>query len=212
VIGKIPPNERDVPLDPADPGAVANQLMAWIGLSMKKSRNMEGLKLLSDLGMTVPQTVALHMCAFEDDVTMTTLVERLGLSPSAVSSMVQRMVELDLVTRSEDERDRRQKLVRVTDTGRAFIQRLMVSRYEDLRASLEPLSETTRADLFHVLARMLDEIAPGFSDLRGTEHACSASVPMQFSTGPTAATSAAGTSEVGPSEPPESSLPKKGET
>ena len=178
--GKVPPPFADASAPSADAGAVANLLMAWIGLSMKKSRNMEGLKLLSDLGMTVPQSVTLHMCAFENDVTMTTLVERLGLSASAVSSMVQRMVELDLVTRSEDERDRRQKVVRVTETGRVFIERLLMARYEDMRASLEPISVGARAELARALARMLDEIAPGFSAaVAATEQGCSASEFMR---------------------------------
>jgi len=161
----------------ASPGTLAARMMAWIGLSMKQTRNMEGLQVLSEFGMTVPQTVALHLCAFESDVTMSMLVDRLALSPSAVSSMVQRLVELGFVTRSEDERDRRQKLVQVTENGRAFIERMMAARYEDMRLAFEPLSEETRALLSLALERMIREIAPehDFSS-SGTDLRCPTSV------------------------------------
>jgi DNA-binding MarR family transcriptional regulator len=140
------------------PDGLASLMMTWIGIAMKTNTNVEGLKLVADLGLTIPQLVALHVAFFEGPATQSMVVERLGLSPSAVSSLVQRLVELGLLARAEDERDRRQKNLSVTDAGRALVERMLASRFADMRASVAPLSAPVRADLARVLRRIVDEL------------------------------------------------------
>ena len=101
---------------------VTQQVMTWIGLSMRLSeaRPMtESLGLLNELGLTMPQLVALHVIAFGGPTTMTRLIERVCLSTSAVSALLHRLVEMGLCERQDDPVDRRQHRVQVTAAGQA---------------------------------------------------------------------------------------------
>lgn len=134
--------------------ALAEQVMTWILLSMKHRRSVSGMKLMVERGLSVPQIAALHVCVYEPIATLSTLVEHLSLSPSAVSALVQKMVEQGLLTRVEDARDRRQKRVGITDDGRKIVEELAAARFDDMRAAFVPLTiETKRA-----FARVLDDV------------------------------------------------------
>lgn len=141
---------------------VTEQVMCWIGMSMRLASRRpmtESLGVLNDLGLTMPQVVALHVIAFEGSATMTQLVERVGLSPSAVSHLVHRLVGAGLCERKDDPVDRRQKRIRLTKEGQALIKRLMQSRVADTRTSIEPLSPATREKLSEVLALVTADLA-----------------------------------------------------
>ena len=141
---------------------VTEQVMCWIGMSMRLASRRpmtESLGVLNDLGLTMPQVVALHVIAFEGSATMTQLVERVGLSPSAVSHLVHRLVGAGLCERKDDPVDRRQKRIRLTKEGQALIKRLMQSRVADTRTSIEPLSPATREQLSQVLELVTADLA-----------------------------------------------------
>ena len=140
---------------------VTQQLMTWIGLSMRLAdeRPMtDSLGLLNELGLTLPQLVALHVIAFGGPTTMTRLIERVGLSTSAVSALLNRLVEMGLCDRQDDPVDRRQRRVHVTTAGQDVIKRLLQSRMKDTRGSIEPLSTATRCRLSGVLTVVNQEL------------------------------------------------------
>jgi len=139
--------------DPLD-DALAEQMMSWILLSMKQRRAVSGMRLMVERGLSVPQIAALHVCVYEPHATLSTLVEHLSLSPSAVSALVQKMVEQGLLTRVEDARDRRQKRVGITAEGRRIVEELAAARFDDMRAAFVPLSTTTK----RAFARVLDDV------------------------------------------------------
>lgn len=164
---KIPTDLPGAP-DAPPPAAAApsvdelsTQIMTWIGLAMRlsKARPMtESLGMLNELGLTMPQIVALHVMAFEGSMTMTGLVERLGLSTSAVSHLLHRLVQMGLCERQDDPDDRRQRRVRLTPHGVEIVRRLLQSRISDTRGSIEPLSDDARRRLSEVLALIVDEL------------------------------------------------------
>lgn len=140
---------------------VTQQVMTWIGLSMRLSeaRPMtESLGLLNELGLTMPQLVALHVIAFGGPTTMTRLIERVCLSTSAVSALLHRLVEMGLCERQDDPVDRRQHRVQVTAAGQDVVRRLLQSRMKDTRASIVPLSAATRGLLSRVLGVVNQEL------------------------------------------------------
>ncbi len=141
--------------------ALSGQVMTWIGLSMRLSKAQpmaESLVMLNELGLTMPQIVALHVMAFEGAMTMTRLVERLGLSTSAVSHLLHRLVQMGLCDRRDDPADRRQKRVRLTPAGVDVVRRLLKSRVSDTRGSIEPLSSEARRRLSEVLTMIVGEL------------------------------------------------------
>lgn len=140
---------------------ITHQIMTWIGLSIRLSRTppmTESLGMLNELGLTMPQIVALHVMAFDGAMTMTTLVDRLGLSTSAVSHLLHRLVQMGLCERRDDPLDRRQKRVRLTPAGVDVVARLLKSRVSDTRSSIEPLSDDARRRLGAVLTLIVEEL------------------------------------------------------
>jgi DNA-binding MarR family transcriptional regulator len=94
---------------------------------------------------------------------MSTLVQRLGVSLSTVSGLVDKVVDHGLATRREDPADRRQVLVGLTPEGAAFIDRFRELNARQMRELLEALEdgelEQVRLALGH-LARAAARIVP----------------------------------------------------
>lgn len=145
-------------------------LMAWIGLSMRINRGNEAVRSMADLGLTMPQIAALHALMFEGPRSVTDLGTDLGLSMSATSSLVQRLVEQGLVSRTEDLADRRQKRVELTAAGRKLVERMLKARQRELRASLEHISADLRAELQRTMRRIVEELGGKADELCGATH------------------------------------------
>jgi len=153
-----------------DVDELARLLMAWVGLSMRISRGAESLRTLSDTGMTMAQVSAVHVLMFEGPQGVGDLAQCLGHSVSATSSLVQRLVEQGLVSRTEDPSDRRQKSVELTVAGKKLVERLMKARYRELRAGLEHIQAETRAELRRVIRRVVDELEAKVGEPAATTH------------------------------------------
>jgi hypothetical protein len=86
------------------------------------------------------------------------LVDQLGLTPSTISHLVQRLVESGDAVRVEDELDRRQKRLSLTPQGIARTDQMMEARRDEVRASIVPLSASTRQELAAVLRKVVSEL------------------------------------------------------
>ena len=71
----------------------------------------------------MPQAKLLYLLGASGELHMSDLVQRLGVSLSTVSGLVDRVVDHGLATRREDPADRRQVVVGLTPAGAAFIDR-----------------------------------------------------------------------------------------
>lgn len=97
---------------------------------------------------------------------MSDLAHQLGISASSLSSLVERLVEANLARRREDERDRRNVLVSLTDGGLELLdtfQELGVHHLRELLSQLddEGLQTVNQAiDLLVAAARRLSTEAP----------------------------------------------------
>jgi DNA-binding MarR family transcriptional regulator len=147
---------------PLSTDEVAGLLMQWMSASMRTCQQggpAASFRLLDKLGATMPMTVALHVLAFAGPQTMTQLSAQIGLSASATSHLLQRLVDLSLAQRHEVPGDRRQRLLAITPRGRRAVDELMNARLTEMRESLAPLSTTTRSRLGHALRAVLAELA-----------------------------------------------------
>ncbi len=71
--------------------------------------------------VTMSQAKALYLLSVRPGVPMSSIAAELGVGPSAVSGLVDRLVAQGYVERREDPVDRRQQLVTITDTGTAAL-------------------------------------------------------------------------------------------
>jgi DNA-binding MarR family transcriptional regulator len=107
-----------------------------------------------NLNLTIPQLKSLFLIAREGSMNTKSLAEALGVTPSNVTGIVDRLVKQGLVSRQENPEDRRMLLIRVTDKGEAI---------------LTSLREETISSMSEVLARMsteeLSSLARGLASL-----------------------------------------------
>jgi DNA-binding MarR family transcriptional regulator len=82
------------------------------------------------------------------------LGERLFIQPPSVTGVVDRLEREGLVARSKEEEDLRVRRVRLTDTGRAMIRRVLAVHAEEIRTIMSGLSAQQQT----MLARLLDQL------------------------------------------------------
>ena len=76
--------------------------------------------LLADLGLTYPQYIVLMALWEREDVSVGDLGQRLGLPPSGVTPVLDRLEAAGLLLRRRGSEDRRHVVVALTDAGRAL--------------------------------------------------------------------------------------------
>lgn len=161
---KPPEEEREL-------NELAALIASWVSSSMRLNRKNDALKAMAELGLTFPQIGALHVLMFEGAMAVSALTDKLDLSVSAVSHLVQRLVEARLVKREEHDTDRRQKVVSLSDEGRALVERLMKARLKEFRASVEHVKPELRTELKAVLEKIVDDLSWRSAELQHVLHA-----------------------------------------
>jgi DNA-binding MarR family transcriptional regulator len=128
-------------------------LELWSLLMRGSSRQM--FAILGELDLTLTQMKTLGLlddCVAE--VSVKELSERLGLSLPATSRTVDGLLRRGLLSRHEDTEDRRIKRVRLTDDGRAMVQRIVTARLQGLESYAASLSDDQRAALMAALVEL----------------------------------------------------------
>jgi DNA-binding MarR family transcriptional regulator len=92
-------------------------------------------------GLSFTQVKCLALLSDADSLSLSALADELVLSLPAASRAVDALVQRGEVTRVEDARDRRSKLVSITPSGRRILERLIAVRragLERILAGMEP--------------------------------------------------------------------------
>jgi MarR family transcriptional regulator, transcriptional regulator for hemolysin len=105
---------------------------------------------LEKSGVSLTQAKCLMLLTDADEPkSVKALADALGLSLPGVSRSVEAMVQRGEVTRDEDPRDRRCKMVSVTPRGRRLYERLMAIRLAGVRRFVDELNEDEKEALAH---------------------------------------------------------------
>jgi DNA-binding MarR family transcriptional regulator len=94
-----------------------------------------------EIAITMPQAKLLYLLGASGELHMSEVVQRLGVSLSTVSGLVDRVVDHGLATRREDPSDRRQVLVGLTAEGADFVDRFRELNARQMRELLERLDD-----------------------------------------------------------------------
>ena len=116
------------------------------------------LGTLTNASVTLQQVLLLRRLASSGKSTPSALAEQMHMSLPAVSQMVERLVQLELVSRFELPDDRRKKQLTVTNRGHALLKRIAAARTADYAAGLVSLSPRVRLALAGVLEDALREL------------------------------------------------------
>ncbi len=83
-----------------------------------------GLTLLAPLGLHGGHRRAIHFLARQPEITVTELLSLLGLTKQSLGRLLAELASQDLVRERQGTRDRRQKLLSLTEAGRALERQL----------------------------------------------------------------------------------------
>lgn len=91
--------------------------------------------------LTVVQFFTLRLLAREERLKVTDIAGCLGVTLSAITGLINRLYKLGLVTRDQDEADRRVVWIKLTPKGRELIDELNEKRAEKLAVLLREMPE-----------------------------------------------------------------------
>jgi DNA-binding MarR family transcriptional regulator len=136
--------------------SLAAMLQRWIEVSMHHS--IRGFICYArESGLSTSQLGALLHIHHRGRSGVTDLGDDLGVTSSAASQMLERLVQQELVLRSEDPDDRRVKQIILTDKGLQVIQDSIRSRQDWLYEMVESLSDSEKETVMAALNILIDK-------------------------------------------------------
>lgn len=123
---------------------------------LKKLGEAGAIQVAAGLDMSFSQLCSLFILDTADhNLALHELAERLGLSVAATGRAIDVLVKEGLVSRREDEHDRRVKRIHIEEPGAQLILKLSEAHQEGLRKFCGLLTEQERDNLFNALAPIL---------------------------------------------------------
>ncbi len=116
------------------------------------------LEVIDELGLSLTQLKAIQLLSTAEpaEMSLKQLGDGLELSLPAISRAVDGLVHRGLVTRTEDETDRRSKLVRPTKEADQLVSRLIDIRFSQLGEFVDTLNPRERNKLAAALALLAE--------------------------------------------------------
>lgn len=118
------------------------------------------LKIMTDREGTLTgvQFFTLRLLAREGRLKVTDIATCLGVTLSAITGLINRLYKLELVTRIQDERDRRIVWIVLTDKGRDCINLLNEKRGQILSSLLGELPQEDLDKLDEILTKIISQL------------------------------------------------------
>jgi DNA-binding MarR family transcriptional regulator len=138
----------------ADPLVVA--LQKWMEVSMHRSIR-HFICYARESGLSMSQLGALFHIHRRGSSGVTDLGDDLGVTSSAASQMLERLVQQELILRSEDPSDRRVKQIIMTDKGLHILQESIRARQGWLSDLAETLSDSEKEAIIAALNILIDK-------------------------------------------------------
>jgi DNA-binding MarR family transcriptional regulator len=137
----------------ADPLIVT--LQKWIEVSMHRSMQ-DFMGYARESGLSMPQLGALFQVHRKGCSGVTELGDDLGVTSSAASQMLDRLVQQGFVLRSEDPSDRRVKQIILTDKGLQVLRESIRARQGWLHDLAKTLSDSEKEATIATLNILID--------------------------------------------------------
>jgi DNA-binding MarR family transcriptional regulator len=131
-------------------------LQEWFGIFR---RRMMGsfFTYARDKGLTMAQLGAMFHIYQKGACGVSDIGSDLGVTNSAASQMIERLVQLKLITRSEDLIDRRLKQIVLTEKGRQILQASNKANQSWLENLVQTMTVDEQAQVRHALVTLIDK-------------------------------------------------------
>jgi DNA-binding MarR family transcriptional regulator len=142
----------------ASPQGLA-ELLGQLLLHVHRTSTPELFRQLGELGLSFTQVKALNLLRISDeDVNVKDVADGLHMSLPAMSRSLDKLVQRGYVARTESEKDRRAKLVRLLPAGRAVLDEIEQARKSAVEELTATLSDDERAALHAALLPIVERI------------------------------------------------------
>jgi len=144
----------------ADVVGLADSVMAFLGFAQKSSGE-DFFRMVGELELSLSQLKLLMVLSRDGEQPLKDLAEHLVLSLPAASRAVDGLHRLDMVVRREDDEDRRQKQIAITETGEAVVASLSAARLAGIETFIATLTTQEQENLARALAPIVsrEEVA-----------------------------------------------------
>ncbi|MCG8454378.1 MAG: MarR family transcriptional regulator [Spirochaetales bacterium] len=119
-----------------------------------RSVDLHSRKLAKEHGLTGPQLLILKEISKKEGITVGEIARGASLSQATVTSILDRLVKLDMVSREKSARDKRRTEVRLTGKSRELLSRKMSLLQDDFIEEFEALKEWEKQMLLSSLTRI----------------------------------------------------------
>lgn len=110
--------------------------------------------LASQFGLTGPQLTVIKLLETFDNLSLSSLSERIRAQNSTVTGIIDRMEREGLVRRERSTSDRRVVHIRLSDKGQKLAKQIQVEPMEIFRDALGSLSQTDLRDLLRLMNKL----------------------------------------------------------
>ena len=110
--------------------------------------------------VTIPQMISLSILKAEGRLKMSQIAKNLGVTTSAATGLIGRMIKSNLVKRIMDKKDRRIINIEMSDNGRRRIDNIQKERYKmmmDIFGKFKPIERKRYLDTIKKIYRILTE-------------------------------------------------------
>jgi|SoiMethySBSTD1v2_1073268.scaffolds.fasta_scaffold806217_2 DNA-binding MarR family transcriptional regulator len=144
----------------ADVVGLADSVMAFLGFAQKSSGE-DFFRMVGELELSLSQLKLLMVLSRDGEQPLKDLAEHLVLSLPAASRAVDGLHRRDMVVRREDDEDRRQKQIAITETGEAVVASLSAARLAGIETFIATLTTQEQENLARALAPIVsrEEVA-----------------------------------------------------
>jgi DNA-binding MarR family transcriptional regulator len=107
-----------------------------------------------EVGLTGPQLSVLKLLESFQDLSLSSLSERIRAQNSTVTGIIDRMEREGLVCRERSKTDRRVVYIKLTDKGEKLARQIRVEPLEIFRSALTSLTASDQRDLLRILMKL----------------------------------------------------------
>ena len=132
-----------------------DEMLKWFSTFARRSLE-DFHRFTRDAGLTMLQMNVMMQVHYGGPCEMNTLLETMLASKAAVSQMIERMVQQDLVERSESPDDRRARRISLTKKGHQLVEDSVSARQGwllEIGKNLSPAQKSQIAHAIHTLAQ-----------------------------------------------------------
>ena len=132
---------------------LSDTLLEWSAVFMRRSMH-DFLHFARRSGLSMVQMNVLTYIYYHGECDITTLLDVLEVSKAAAGQLAERMQQQGLVVRSPDPRDRRSRLVSLTEKGRELVRESIAARQNWMNDLVESVPSDQQAAIVAVLTSL----------------------------------------------------------